>query len=64
MALIEVQNLKKYFPVKQGPIDVLLRKPRKFVKAVDGVNFQIDEGKSLGLVGSRDPEKPQREESF
>jgi peptide/nickel transport system ATP-binding protein len=51
MALIEVQNLKKYFPVKQGPIDVLLRKPRKFVKAVDGVNFQIDEGKSLGLVG-------------
>ncbi|PLV59876.1 ABC transporter ATP-binding protein [Thermotoga sp. KOL6] len=51
MTLIEVRNLKKYFPVKQGLVDVMLRKPKKFVKAVDGISFQIERGKSLGLVG-------------
>jgi len=51
MALIEVKDLKKHFPVRRGPIDAILRKPKKYVKAVDGVSFRIEEGKSLGLVG-------------
>lgn len=42
--LLEVQNIKQYFPVKdQGK--------KKFVKAVDGISFFIREGETLGLVG-------------
>jgi len=43
--LIEVQDLKQYFPVNNG----LFRK--KYVKAVDGVSFHIERGETLGLVG-------------
>jgi len=43
--LIEVKNLKKYFPVKMG----LGRKA--YIKAVDDVSFFIKKGETLGLVG-------------
>lgn len=45
--LLTVENLKKYFPVKRG----MLSKTVSWIKAVDGVSFSIDEGKTLGLVG-------------
>jgi len=45
--LIEVQDLKKYYPVTAG----LLARQVAEVKAVDGVSFCIMEGKTLGLVG-------------
>ncbi len=45
--LLEVRNLKKYFPVKKG----LIGRTRGFVKAVDDVSFYIEEGETLGLVG-------------
>ncbi|MBU5255426.1 ABC transporter ATP-binding protein [Tissierella praeacuta] len=45
--LIEVNNLKKYFPVKSSS---LLRKVQ-YLKAVDDVSFYINEGETLGLVG-------------
>ncbi len=38
---VEVQDLKKHFPLKQGRI----------LKAVDGVSFSIKKGQTLGLVG-------------
>ncbi len=44
--LVEVQNLKQYFPVKgAGFLE------KKFVKAVDDVSFHIYKGETLGLVG-------------
>jgi peptide/nickel transport system ATP-binding protein len=45
--LLEVKNLKKYFPVKRG----IFRRTVGWVKAVDGVNFFIRRGETLGLVG-------------
>jgi oligopeptide/dipeptide ABC transporter ATP-binding protein len=47
MALLEVQNLKKYFPVKKG----IFSRTVGEVKAVDGVSFTLDRGETLGLVG-------------
>ncbi|MFZ1731507.1 MAG: oligopeptide/dipeptide ABC transporter ATP-binding protein [Bacteroidota bacterium] len=46
-ALLEVENLKKWFPVRTG----LLRGTRHLVRAVDGVSFKINKGEVLGLVG-------------
>jgi peptide/nickel transport system ATP-binding protein len=47
-ALVEVEGLKVHFPIKQG---ILLNRTVGHVKAVDGVDFTIEEGKTLGLVG-------------
>ena len=46
--LIEVRNLKKYFPLGKGPF---AKKNGRVVKAVDGVSFTINAGESFGLVG-------------
>lgn len=45
--LVEVRNLRKYFPVRGGTF----RSTRKTVKAVDDVSFFIYEGETFGLVG-------------
>ncbi len=46
--LIRVERLKKYFPVTKG---LIFMKTIGHVQAVDGVNFSINEGETLGLVG-------------
>jgi oligopeptide/dipeptide ABC transporter ATP-binding protein len=45
--LLEVRNLKKYFPIKGG----IFSKAIGYVYAVDGVSFNLSQGESLGLVG-------------
>jgi oligopeptide transport system ATP-binding protein len=47
MALLEVKDLKKYFPIKKG----ILSRTVGYVKAVDGVSFSLKRGETLGLVG-------------
>ena len=46
-ALLKVNNLKKYFPVTKG----IFQKITGHIKAVESVSFQINSGKTLGLVG-------------
>ncbi len=46
--LIEVKNLKMYFPVLEG---ILFQRPIAYVKAVDDLSFEIKKGETLGLVG-------------
>ncbi len=45
--LIDVTDLRKYFPIRKG----LLRRTVGNVHAVDGVTFSINAGETLGLVG-------------
>ena len=46
-ALVSVENLKKYFPIKGG----VLKRTVGHLKAVDDVSFQIQKGETLGIVG-------------
>lgn len=47
MPLLEVKDLKVYYPVRGG----ILGRVQEYVKAVDGISFSIEEGETLGLVG-------------
>jgi oligopeptide transport system ATP-binding protein len=48
MALLEVTDLVKHFPVTRG---ILMRHQIGTVKAVDGVSFSLDRGQTVALVG-------------
>jgi oligopeptide/dipeptide ABC transporter ATP-binding protein len=47
MSLLEVKGLKKHFPIKTG----ILRRTTGHVYAVDGIDFTVEKGETLGLVG-------------
>ena len=46
--IVQVKNLKKYFPVTKG---LLILKVVGYIKAVDGISFSIAEKETFGLVG-------------
>jgi oligopeptide transport system ATP-binding protein len=48
VSLVQVRGLKKHFPITQG---VIFQREIGAIKAVDGVNFDIYKGETLGLVG-------------
>ena len=45
--ILEVKNLKKYFPLNKN----LLGKPSAYLKAVDNVSFKVKAGETIGVVG-------------
>ena len=46
--ILQVTNLKKYFPISQG---IIFQRKVADVKAVDGITFNVKQGETLGLVG-------------
>ncbi|MDQ6661409.1 MAG: ATP-binding cassette domain-containing protein, partial [Chloroflexota bacterium] len=46
--LLDVHDLKMYFPVTRG---IIFQRAVGYVKAVDGVSFSIERGQTMGLVG-------------
>ena len=49
--LVEVKDMKKWFPVQTNFIDQIFAKQLEYVHAVDGVSFKIRKGEVLGLAG-------------
>jgi oligopeptide transport system ATP-binding protein len=45
--LVEFIDVKKYFPIKQG----VFAKTKGYIKAVDGITYEIKKGETFGLVG-------------
>ena len=45
--ILEVEGLKQYFPIAKS----FTGKPTAFLRAVDGVSFKLERGKTLGVVG-------------
>lgn len=45
--MLEVKNLKKYFPLDTN----FFGKPSAYLKAVDDINFSLEKGKTIGVVG-------------
>lgn len=48
--ILEVENLKKWFPIRKG-LSGLLKGEKSYVKAVDGVSFKVKRGEIFGLIG-------------
>jgi peptide/nickel transport system ATP-binding protein len=49
--VIEASNLKKWFPVRTGVLRALLSKQQTFVRAVDGISFDVRTKEIFGLAG-------------
>ncbi len=49
--LVEIKNLSKWFKIKQSLIEIIAKKEVKYIKALNGVSFDIYKGENLGLVG-------------
>ncbi len=49
--VLRVKGLKVWFPVRRSLIDVIRRVPPRFVRAVDGVSFEVQRGEMFCLVG-------------
>lgn len=49
--VLSVKNLRKWFPVRLGLFQSIIKGEKLYVKAVDGVDFDVREGEILGLVG-------------
>jgi peptide/nickel transport system ATP-binding protein len=49
--IVEVQDLKKWYPVQHGFVENLLTRKKDYVRAVDGIDFDVRKGEVFGLAG-------------
>lgn len=49
--ILQVEDLKIYFPVTRSFGQTITRQPKQYVKAVDGVSFSVKKGQTLAVVG-------------
>jgi len=49
--IVKVENLRKWFPVRMGFWETLLTRRQLFVRAVDGISFEIKKAEIFGLAG-------------
>lgn len=49
--IMKVTNLKKWFPVRLGFFETIFSRKGRYVKAVDGISFEINKKEIYGLVG-------------
>ena len=49
--LVRVDGLEVHFPIRAGLVDTLARRPKAYVRAVDGIDLTIERGEVLALVG-------------
>ena len=49
--LVRLEGLEVHFPIRGGLVDMVRRRPRGYVRAVDGIDLAIRRGEVLGLVG-------------
>ena len=49
--ILRVEDLKVWFPVRKGLLDTILGKPKLYVRAVDGISFNMREREIFCLVG-------------
>jgi peptide/nickel transport system ATP-binding protein len=49
--IVEVHNLRKWYPVQHGFVENLLTRKKDYVRAVDGIDFDVRTGEVFGLAG-------------
>jgi peptide/nickel transport system ATP-binding protein len=49
--IVEVHDLKKWYPVQRGFVENLLTRDKQYVRAVDGIDFDVKRGEVFGLAG-------------
>lgn len=49
--ILKVENLKKHFPIKRTLLETLKAAPQRYVRAVDGISFEIYKQQVFALVG-------------
>jgi oligopeptide transport system ATP-binding protein len=49
--IIEIEDLKVYFPVHQRILGNIFQQKKEYIHAVDGVSFAVERGETFGLVG-------------
>ncbi len=50
-AVLKIENLKKYFPLRKGIFSTLLNKGQSYFRAVDDISFSVGKKEILGFVG-------------
>ena len=51
LPILEIRQLRKYFPLPRGPLAALRQQPARHVHAVDDISFEVRPGEILALVG-------------